>query len=189
MKKIGDIHQDVWGHDLKIIRTEQKCTLLEDCTSFEMRRMMTRTEQLFHIAEATGAKIYTRQSEAGTQGQAKALVLSLKQFHAHFYRLCKKGTTRALVGLKGLHSSDAFWCPNVLASVSLKLFCPWCFKFRGNTKTITTHLREVHYRLAIVCDVCWVFASMSMQVVLEHQLSCRTKLHKKSKMKKQDEAS
>ena len=54
---------------------------------------------------------------------------------------------------------------------------------------ITTHLREVQYRLAISCDVCWVFTSMSMLVVLEHQSRCRMKSHKKSKMKKQDKAS
>ena len=148
MKRIGDSHQDIWGHDHKIVRTEQKCALVEDHTSFEMRRMMTRTDQLLHIAEATGSRVYTRESEVGTHGPAKALVLSLKQFHAHFYRLYEKGTTRAMVGLQWLHTS-----------VGLKSFCP-CFKFGGNTETISTHLREVHYRLAIVCDACWVFASM-----------------------------
>ena len=115
---------------------------------------MTMTDQLLCIAEATGSKIYTRESEVGTHSPAKALVLSLKQFHAHFYRLYEKGTTRAMVGFQGLHSSDAFWYLNVLASVGLKSFCPWCFKFRWNTKMIATHLREVHYRLAIACVIC-----------------------------------
>ena len=63
-----------------------------------------------------------------------------------------EGTTRAMVGLKGLHTSDAFQHLNISASVGLKPFCPWCFKFGGNTETFTTHLREVHYRLARVCD-------------------------------------
>ena len=182
-------HQEIWGHDHKIIRTELIHALAEDHTSFGIRRMTARTDQLLCIAKATGSKIYTRESEVGTHGQAKALVLSLKQFHAHFYRLYEKRTTRAMVGLQGLHSSDAFWHPNVLASMNLHSFCPWCFKFRGNTETITTDLTEVHYRLAIVCDVCWSFASISMQVVLEHQSRCRTKLHKKSKMKKQHKVS
>ena len=39
MKRIRDNHEDVWGHDYKIIRAEQKCTLADDCISFEMRRM------------------------------------------------------------------------------------------------------------------------------------------------------
>ena len=182
MKRIGDICQDIWGHDHKIARTEWRHALVEDHTSFEMRRM-TRTDQLLCIAEATSCKIYTRESEVGTHGSAKALVLSLKQFHAHFCRLYEKGTTRAMVVLHVLHSSNAFQLPNMSASVGLKLFWPWCFKFRGNTEMITTHLREVHYRLDIACNVCWAFASMSVQVDLEHQSRCRAKLHKKSKMK------
>ena len=96
-KRINDSHHDVWGNDHKIIRTEQKCTLAKDCTSFEIRKM-TRTDQLLCIAEATGSKIYTRESEPETYGKAKALVLSLKQYHAHHNRFYKQGTTRAIGG-------------------------------------------------------------------------------------------
>ena len=114
--------------------------------------MATRTDQLICIAKATGSKIYTRESEVGAQGKVKALVLSLKQIHAQYYRLYKKGPTKAMVCLQGLHSSDAFWHLNMSSSVSLKSFCPWCLNFKGNTETIVTHLRMVHYRLAIVCN-------------------------------------
>ena len=163
MKRIGDSFQDIWGHDHKITRTEQKCTLLEDPNSFEMKRMTTRTDQLLHVAEAIGSKIYTRESEAETHSPANALVLSLKQFHTHYYRLYEKGTTRAMVCLQDLHTSDAFQHLNISASMGLKSFCPWCFIFGGNTETITTHLSEVHYRLAIACNACWAFASMSVR--------------------------
>ena len=123
------------------------------------------------------------------QGSAKALVLSLKQFHAHYYRFCKKGPTKAMVDLQGLHSSYAFQHLNMLASVGLMSFCPWSFKFGGNAKTIVPHLWEVHYRLAISCNVCQSFASMSLQEVLEYQSKCREKSHKKSGLKKWEEAS
>ena len=62
-------------------------------------------------------------------------------------------------------------------------------KLGGNTETIATHLREVNYRMARVHDICQSFASMLAQVVLEHQSGCRTKSHKRSKVKKWDEAS
>ena len=158
----------MWGHKHKITRTEWKCALAEDHTSFEMRQKMTRTDQLLCIAKARGSKISTRESEAGTHGPANPLVLSLKQFHVHFYRLCEKGTTKAMMGLQGLYSSDAFQHPNVSASMGIKPFCLWCFKFGGNTEVIAYNLREVHYRLAIAHDFCWAFTSMSLQVVLEH---------------------
>ena len=86
--------------------------------------MAKRTGQLIHIAKAADSKIYTRESEAGAKGSLKALFLSLKQFHAHYCRLYEKGTTKAMVGLQGLHSSDTFQCLNVSASVGPMSFCP-----------------------------------------------------------------
>ena len=86
---------------------------------------------------------------------------------------------RAMVGLQGQHTSDAFQCSNVSSSVGLKSFCPWCFKLDGNMETIATHLREVHYWLAIVCDICKAFANMLAQVMLKHHAGCKVKLDKK----------
>ena len=80
-----------------------------------------------------------------------------------------------MVGLQGLHSGDAFRCSNVSSSVGLKSICLWCFKLGGNIEMIATHLWEVHYRLAIVCDLCKSFASMSTQSVLEHHSGCKVK--------------
>ena len=144
LKRISENCQDMWGHDHECGRAEQKCDLAEDCKSFEMWKMMIRTDQLLYITEATGSKIYATELEAKTNGKAKTLVLLLKQYHTYHYWFYEKGTMRAMVGLPGLHTSDAFQCCNVSASVGLKSFCPWCFKLRGNMETIATHLREVH---------------------------------------------
>ena len=40
---------------------------------------------------------------------------------------------------------------------------------------IATHFWEVHYRLAIVCDLCKLFTSMSAQSGLEHCSGCKAK--------------
>ena len=66
-----------------------------------------------------------------THGWARTLVLLLKQNHDHFYHFYEKGMTRAMVGLQGLHLSDAFRHSNVSSSVGLKSFGPWCFKLGG----------------------------------------------------------
>ena len=114
------------------------------------------------------------------QGRKTTLVQSLKQYHAHFYWLYQKGTTCAMVILQGLHLGNAFRCPNVSVSMGLKSFCPWCLKLGRNTKTIAIHLHEVHYRMAVVCNICLEFASMSAQRVLDHQSGCKTKCNKES---------
>ena len=108
LKRIGKSCQDIWGHDHKSIRTEMDCILAEDHNSFEMQKMMVRTDQLFSITKAIGSKIYTSKLEAETHGRAKTVVLLLKQYNAHYYCFYKKGTTRAMVGLQGLHMNDAF---------------------------------------------------------------------------------
>ena len=88
-----------------------------------------------------------------------------------------------MIGLQGLHSNNVFQYLNVAASVGLKWFCSWCFNFGGNTEAIATHLREVHYRLAITCDICQSFTIMPGQVVLEHQSRCRSKSHMRSRQR------
>ena len=77
----------------------------------------------------------------------KTLVLSLKQYHACYYWLYEKGMTRAMVGLQGLHSGDAFRCSNVSFQCGAKIILPLVFQVGGNTEMIATHLREVHYMM------------------------------------------
>ena len=64
-----------------------------------MCKMTVRTDQLLCIAEATNSKVYIQESEVEAHGQMKALVLPLKQYHAHYYWLYEKGATRVMVGL------------------------------------------------------------------------------------------
>ena len=54
-------------------------------------------------------------------------------------------------------------------------------------ETITTHLRDGHYWLAIACNICKTFAGMSAQVILEHHSGCKLKSHKKKSKVKQQE--
>ena len=145
----------------------------EDNCSFEVNKMTVQTDQLLCIKKATNVKnIYPEEHEV--KGRKKALVQSLKQFHTHFYWLYEKGMTGAMVGLQGLHLGNVIRCPNISAGVELKSFWPWCFKLGRNTETIV-YLWEVHYRMAIMCDICLAFAGMTTQSVLDHCSGCKMK--------------
>ena len=124
LERIGESHQAMWGHSHESIPAEQDCALAEDHNSFEICRMMVRTDQLLCIATATDSQIYTRDLDAKARGQVKTLVLLLKQYHAHYYHFYEKGMTRAMVGPQGLHLSNAFRYFNVSSSVGLKSFSP-----------------------------------------------------------------
>ena len=80
----------MWGHNHESVQTELDCALAEDHNSFEMCRMMVRTDQLLCIAVATDSQIYTRDSKVKAHGQAETLVLLLKQYHAHYYHLYER---------------------------------------------------------------------------------------------------
>ena len=120
-------------------------------------------------------KFIPETQKAKAHGWMNTLVLSLKWYHVHCYLFYEKRTTRAMVGPQGLHSSDTFGCCNLSSSVGLKSFCPCWFKLGGNTEMIATHLREVHYLLAITCDLCKWFTSMFVQSILEHHSGCKAK--------------
>ena len=71
MKRIEGGHQDSVGP--QIMRSlepwVEACILADDCTSFENEMNWPQgPDQLVHIAKATGSKIYTRESEAGSSG-------------------------------------------------------------------------------------------------------------------------
>ena len=53
-----------------------------------------------------------------------------------------------------------------------------------NTKWITVHLREVHYRMVIVCNICQSFVGMHAQSILDHHSGCKAK-HNKENMEQE----
>ena len=119
LKRVSENCQDMWGHNHECVRAEWKCNhallTAANCplhlgghNSLEMQSMMIITDQLLYIAEATSPKIHTRESEVETDGRVRTLVLSLKQYHAHYYWCYEKDTMRVIVGLQGLHTSDSF---------------------------------------------------------------------------------
>ena len=89
-----------------------------------------------------------------------------------------------MVDFQGLHLSKAFRCSNMSSSMGLNLFCSWCFKLAVSTEMIAIHLREVHYRLAIACNSCKSFASMSALSILDTTLGARPSLLNSAQNKK-----
>ena len=143
--------QTVGESNYGAVKKEQELTLKEDYTPLKWTGWQSRQNQLLQIKEATGMKnIYPQEHEADVHRKKKTLVQSLRQFHTYFYWLYEKGTTYAMVSPQGLHLGDALRCLKISASMGMKSFCPWCYKFRGNTETIAIHFWEVYYQMAIV---------------------------------------
>ena len=83
-----------------------------------------------------------------------------------------------MVSLQVLHLGDTLRHPNISTGMGLMSSYPWCFNLDRNAETIVIHLREVHYRMVIMCNICWAFASMTAQSILDHHLGCKAKHNK-----------
>ena len=66
-----------------------------------------------------------------------------------FLRVVSAKESPKIMGLKGIHDPEALWH---FASYT---FCPWCGKDRQNEGTVVNHLRPDHYKLGLVCNLCF----------------------------------
>ena len=67
-----------------------------------------------------------------------------------------------IMELKGIHNSDALRC---FAGYT---YCPWHGKEGQNEGTVVNHLRTVHYRLGIVCNLCYSCPTVTSDTLCQH---------------------
>ena len=83
-----------------------------------------------------------------------------------FLRAVSAKESPKIMGLKGIHDSDALWH---FASYT---YCPWCSKDGQNEGTIINHLRTVHYKLGLVCNQCFGCSTVTLDTLRWH--GCHT---------------
>ena len=66
-----------------------------------------------------------------------------------FLRVVSAKESPKIMGLKGIHDSDALW------HFTSYTYCLLCGKDGQNEGTIINHLRTVHYKLGLICDQCF----------------------------------
>ena len=69
------------------------------------------------------------------------------------------------MGLKGIHD------PKALKQFTGFTYCLWYGKDGQNKGTIVNHLRTVHYKLGLVCDLCFRH-SLPTRACQLYQLGC-----------------
>ena len=79
-----------------------------------------------------------------------------------FLRVVSAKESPKIMGLKGIHDSDALWH---FASYT---YCPWCGKDGQNKGTIINHLRTVHYKLGLICDWCFGYPTVILDTLHQH---------------------
>ena len=83
-----------------------------------------------------------------------------------FLRAVSAKESPKIMGLKGIHDSDALWH---FASYT---YCLWCSKDGQNEGTIINQLRTVHYKLGLICDQCFRCPTVMLDALCQH--GCHT---------------
>ena len=79
-----------------------------------------------------------------------------------FLRVVPATESPKIMGLKGIHDSDALQC---FAGYT---YYPWCGKEGQNEGTVVNHLRTVHYRLGLVCNLCYSCPTVTLDTLHQH---------------------
>ena len=86
-----------------------------------------------------------------------------------FLRAVSTKESPKIMGLKGIHNPEALQC------FTGYTFCPWCGKDRQNKGTIVNHLRMDHYKLGLVCYLCFSCPMTSADTLHHHgHINCMT---------------
>ena len=86
-----------------------------------------------------------------------------------FLRAVSTKESPKIMGLKGIHD------PEALQYFAGYTFCPWCGKDRQNEGTVINHLRTDHYKLGLVCNLCFSCPTTSADTLRHHGcINCMT---------------
>ena len=85
----------------------------------------------------------------------------------HFFRVVTPIESLKIMGLKGIHSSEALqWWGSLT-------FWPWCEKEGQNKGTMVNHLQTMHYQLGLVCACCLDYFTTSTETMHHHTHVCK----------------
>ena len=79
-----------------------------------------------------------------------------------FLRAVPTTESSKVMGLMGIHD------PNALHHFAGYTYCPWCGKEGQNEGTVVNHLRTTHYRLGLVCPLCFGCPTVTSDALCWH---------------------
>ena len=160
-------HMDAFSHDSDPIREARSCyftTHLWDWVHGNTDNLSDIFKELAKGANLLGKSIYELQLSWEGPEELKHAKYSLHSLPKglKFLRVVPALESPKIMGLKGIHNSDA------LQHFVGYTYCPWCSKEGQNEGTVVNHLRTVHYRLGIVCNLCYSCPTVMLDTLCQH---------------------
>ena len=85
----------------------------------------------------------------------------------HFFQVISHTESPKIMGLKGIHSSEALWQQGGLT------FCPWCGKEGQNEGTVVNHLQTMQYHLGLNYACCLDHLTTNAKAMHCHAHVCK----------------
>ena len=85
----------------------------------------------------------------------------------NFFQIISPKELPKIMGLKGIHSSEALWWWGGLT------FCPWCGKEGQKEGMVVNHLLTLHYHLALVYACCLDYFTTNAETICHHAHGCK----------------
>ena len=85
----------------------------------------------------------------------------------HFFQIVFPTESPKIIGLKGIHSSEALWQWGGLT------LWPWCGKEDHNEGTVVNHLQTMQYHLGLICACCLDYFTTNAEAMCHHAHVCK----------------
>ena len=160
-------HADAFSHDSDLVkeaRSHYFSTHPWDWTDGNMDDLSDIFRDLAEGANLLGKSIHELQLSWEGPEELKHVNCSLCSLPKglKFLRAVPTLESPKIMGLKGIHNADALW------HFVVYTYCPWCSKEGHNKGTMVNHIRMVHYRLGIVCNLCYSCPTVMSDTLHQH---------------------
>ena len=157
-------HADAFSHDSDLIKEARSCYFANHPWDWIYGNDDNLSDIFRELAKGTdllGKSIHEIQLSWEGQEELKQTNYSLQSLPKglRFLREVPAMESPKIMGLKGIHNSDAFW------QFVGQTYCPWCGKDGQNEGTVVNHLRTVHYRLGLVCNSCFGYPTVMLDTL------------------------
>ena len=166
-------HADAFSHDfdpMKEARSHYFATHPYDWIHGSTDNLSNIFRELVEGAGLLGKSIYEIQSSWEGPDELKQANCSLRSLPKglRFLRAVPTKESLKVMGLKGIHDPDA------LHQFLSYTYCPWCGKEGQNEGTMLNHLRMTHYRLGLMCNLCFGCPTVTLDTLCWHgHLGCQ----------------
>ena len=161
-------HKESFGRDTHLVRKTRGEYFRNHFPNFNNENTHDLTDIFWHMtktASLLGSAIYEIQ-EAWTGWDelqhANHTLRALPKGLKFFWAVSPLESPKVMV-LTGIHHPDALQCFNGVTH------CPWCGKEGQNEGTIINHLREVHYKLGLICEKCFCCPSITSEAIQHYR--------------------